>query len=257
VRPPPVVNVRTVAAAFVMLLMASCSPHHTPTPTVPTPSSPTPEATLAVPSTIAGRCAHAANVRSGDFDGDGKRDVAYEVEGLPATDAVVAAEERSLAGIRMGVCTAAGARDEIDPGGMGQIFGPMDVEPDGRVELVAGLTTAVGEQDRIYVLRGGRLHEVTLNGQDFLLFSGIDLEGDESSWGCADVSGDARRELIQITQQWPRGQSADGRHGRWTRQVFGFDGEKVTLLKTDSGDAGTDPNRPTVPKPGLAECAPT
>jgi len=201
-------------------------------------------------------------VLRGDFDGDGRTDIAYSWYGFAASDATEMAPRDN--DLRIGVCTGAGARDEYDAGGVGMLTDIIDINRDGRKVLgISGEYNVGSEYLGFYVVRDGRVRPVTTGGvpaskqgpYGFFVVAGFVVGGvptprENDDWGCLDVPGERRREVFSDTSTFPAGRG----HGRWKRSIFSFDGATMTLVKTDSGDAGTDVYHPTTPQAGVSQC---
>ncbi|MGI8685043.1 MAG: hypothetical protein ACR2MO_08165 [Acidimicrobiales bacterium] len=135
-------------------------------------------------------CRDRRETLSADVDGDGRRDIVWR-----------AVDGDDLA---VGVCTASGVETQTaaSGGGEGTFYG-MDVEPDGRAEVVQGGTTALAALEEVIVFDGSRLVTVSSTGGSLVLETG-DAAGDGSfsDWGCDDVAGDGRREIVHSTLAW-------------------------------------------------------
>jgi hypothetical protein len=124
---------------------------------------------------------------SADVDGDGSRDRVYQRHARFGT-------------VKIGVCTASGVTDEVVIGGMGEVFGVMDVEPDGRWEIYGGGTGVNSVVAIPITLVDGRLRRVQLGGDDlWLTADGYPDNHRRHGYGCENVYGDARKELVQVT----------------------------------------------------------
>jgi hypothetical protein len=135
-----------------------------------------------------------------DVDGDGRRDFAYHayVNGEP----------------QLGVCTASGSEDVLPGSGMTEEFGWVDLEPDGREELLYGGTTVSAGFENVAVFLNGQLVEVrTSDGEMLTLASGV-FDEEDLAWGCEDHDGDGIREFVQVTV------SADSRGTRQLHRVW-------------------------------------
>lgn len=146
-----------------------------------------------------------------DVDGDGRADVAYQRTTQQPFD------------VRIGVCTAWGLRSEVSPGGMGEIFAATDVEPDGRAELLGGGTSVNAAYTTPIVFRAGRLHLVRFEGDELTLVAdGFPSQQARHGWGCEDVTGDKKREIVQVT--------ADYQRGTLIRAAYRIDGARARMV---------------------------
>lgn len=58
----------------------------------------------------------------------------------------------------------------------------------------------------------------------------LPAEGVGQAWGCEDVDGDGRRELLQVTVR-------DGRSkATWSKEIFRLEVDRLVLLRTDHGE---------------------
>jgi len=219
------------------------APKWQPLPTkVPSDSAParSPDAAETAPADIArsswspapakGPCA-GGGVEQADIDGDGVVDRVYHawIEG----DAV------------LGACLSTGGEPSIPGKGQTELLLIVDVEPDGKAEVVFGATSvsmAFGAL-AVYEKKEG-LVEVTLpDGGEFLLVDGLDDFQDHGpttglAWGCEDWDDDGLRELVQVTARL-----ADG-DVTWTKRFYGLRGGVATPLGKVSGTAAAPPLLP-------------
>ncbi|MGH8992984.1 MAG: hypothetical protein ACRDZ7_15865 [Acidimicrobiia bacterium] len=176
--------------------------------------------TTAAPATT--RCGQPASDTGrdseADFDGDGRLDTAYHRE---RTDG---------SGLwDMGVCLATGQSDDIEIGPFEGVFYGHDLDGDGRAELVYGGTSAIQQLDLVAVFVDGQLRPV--EGSDLLLASGPLADGSGQGWGCDDIDGDGRREVIQVTVK------REGTTARWTKEAYRLAGVTMPLVRTWTGTA--------------------
>ncbi len=153
----------------------------------------------------------------GDFDGDRRLDQAYE-------------RQRGTEPWLLGVCLADGRSDEVDIGIAEGAFYASDLNGDGRSEIVYGGTSVSQQIDTFAVVIGGRIHLV-----DEASFSSGLLGSEDTGqhWGCEDIDGDGRREIVQVTVR---------RHGSrvgWTKEIYRLTGATLTPLTTRTGEATT------------------
>lgn len=171
------------------------------------------ESTTAPPSDLCGYPrAGLVLVESGDFDGDRRADEAFERNGP--------------AGLVLGVCLAGGGLHEAEVVQAEGSFDAIDLDGDGRSEVIYGGTTVSQGVDCVAVLVGGRLVLV-----DHCFASGpLPAEGVGQAWGCEDVDGDGRRELLQVTVR-------DGRaKATWSKEIFRLEVDRLVLLRTVRGE---------------------
>lgn len=163
-------------------LLASCSPSDD------TPSSgEVAEDSSASTGAVGRSCGGRAEALRADVDGDGRLDTVWR--GQSAISSVV-----------VGLCTAAGATAEVEVGGMGEgDFETIDIEQDGRAEIVQGGTTVSQQLSEVLRFLDGQL--VVVDG--VLLASGSTrLDAPESevveAWGCEDADADGVRDLVTV-----------------------------------------------------------
>ena len=159
-------------------------------------------------------------VFSADVDGDGRGDRVYHL--------YLQNESRGV----LGVCTASGIHDEIEAGAP-EANGVMDLQPDGREEILFGGTTVSAAVLSVAVIEDGRLREVEFPGSASLVSGFTDAsEGywTSESWGCRDVDGDGAREVVTAEFRWSR----DG--GDWIGRAYRLVGTKAVLIQERRGN---------------------
>jgi hypothetical protein len=168
---------------------------------------------------VRSRCADPTTFAA-DVDGDGRSDRVYHL--------YLHDESRGV----LGVCTASEVHDEIQAGAP-EANGLMDLEPDGRDEILFGGTTVSAVVLSIAVLEDGRLREVEFPGSVSLV-RGVSMESEghwiSESWGCRDVDGDRVREVVTAEFRWGR----DG--GHWVGRAYRVAGTKAALIQERRGD---------------------
>ena len=156
--------------------------------------------------------------KSGDIDGDGQLDQVFRIyDGA----------------VFLGACTAAGVVTQVERDGMGGFFDVIDIEPDGRAEIIEGGTSVGARFMGVYVLDGSRLHRLSLGEGPLTLISGLDVgwfESEGKAWGCEDVTGDGRRELVQVEVD-----SFDGAAGAWRKRAYAIRGLRVEMVRESTG----------------------
>jgi hypothetical protein len=177
-------------------------------------------------------------VFSADVDGDGRSDHVYHL--------YLQGESRGV----VGVCTASGIHDEIEAGAP-EANGVMDLQPDGRDEILFGGTTVSAAILSIAVVEDGRLREVEFPGSVSLI-SGMTQQSEGSwmseSWGCRDVDGDGDREVVTAEFRWSR----DG--GDWIGRAYRLVGTKAMLVQERRGNV-QGPLDTAEPDPEIPEAA--
>jgi photosystem II stability/assembly factor-like uncharacterized protein len=153
-----------------------------------------------------------------DVDGDGRNDYVYHLY----------LHEPGGGRGALGVCTFAGEWSEIDAGSP-EAGGVVDIEPDGRDELLFGGTTVSRAIECLAVFLHGQLRVVATRDGDLCVVGGTgEASGEIYSNGCRDVDGDGVRELIQV--EVPR-------DGKWTRRAYRITGAQAVLLSEERGNA--------------------
>ena len=158
----------------------------------------------------------------GDFDGDGRRDHAYQT---PRPE------------LMLGVCLATGQSDEVESGQAEGTFDAVDLDQDGRDEILFGGTSVLQTLDVLAAVVDGTIEVDDRSGP--ALASGPmppDPEQAAQAWGCEDVGGDVRREVVQVTVR-RSGPKAD-----WTKEIFRVERARLVLLETRTGATAAQPN---------------
>ncbi len=132
----------------------------------------------------------------------------------------------------LGLCLATGDSDEMEIGPFEGVFYGHDLDGDGRAELVYGGTSASQQLDLLMAFTDGRLRPT--EGPDLLLASGPTY-GKGQAWGCDDIDGDGRREVIQVTVR-PHETGA-----QWTKEAYHLTGATIELVKTETRTTGSGP----------------
>lgn len=163
-------------------------------------------------------CDSAEFAVSADVDGDARPDQIWEA--------------RSEHGQVVRVCTASGTVDELVVGGQGLILEAWDADGDGIDEIFAGATSVSAASYALYRVFNGRLWSVGIGVSDG--FRSMEIDGERRPvrmlFGCDDIAGDSRRELVQIVI-W-----LDGDTARWERQASAWSGLTVTRAPVERGE---------------------
>lgn len=187
------------------------------------------------PQTIAQRCKSLPSVQSADLDGDRRDDRVYRVGAHPAADSRFAEIQEWEP--RIGACTASGVNDEIPVKGQGEVFRVGDLDGDGRSEVWAGGTSGAAGHANVYRLVRDRLRVVMFGRYELELtggYQGSDPQQRVSVWGCSDVAGDSRREVVVVTTEWRFD------HPTWRVRVLALDGLRAVQLRETSGEIEAD-----------------
>ncbi len=138
----------------------------------------------------------------------------------------------------LGACLSTGGRSSIPGAGQAELLSLIDVEPDGRAEVVFRATSVSTASTMLAVYEDGRgLVVVTLpDGGEFLLVEGSEDFQDQGpttalAWGCEDRNNDGRRELVQVTAHVATGDVS------WTKRYYSLRGDIVTILDSALGTA--------------------
>jgi hypothetical protein len=191
--------------------------------------APQPPTTL---SAAASRCGD-PDAFSADVDGDERPDRVYHLYLQDSSRGV------------LGVCTAAGIHSEI-PAGEPQANDVVDIDLDGRDEVLFGGTTSTRSIEHVAVLDGTALAEVTLANSEPLVVVRGQLEGAErftrKEYGCRDADGDGRRDLILSTFIW------QGSTATWHAIGYRITGHMAAELSNSNGTAeGLARDAPSLP----------
>ena len=153
---------------------------------------------------------------SGDIDGDG------------APDRVYTHVDAFLGTFSFGVCYGAGGREQLDDFTV-ENAEVVDIEPDGRAEIVHNGTSATTAFNGVLVHDGVGLQEVRLDDGSPLTFETAFLLPGVGSYGCDDVDGDGRRELVVVEVR-----PADD-ETRWTARAYALDGATAVEVDVQTG----------------------
>jgi hypothetical protein len=136
----------------------------------------------------------------------------------------------------LAMCTASGTVETTDGRGQTEVLQVIDVEPDGRAEVLFGSTTMSAAITSIAVLRNEQIVVLAPPGTPYFDLQDGALELDDAgtptataAFGCEDVVGDSRRELIQVVATY----SATG--VRWSKEAYEIDGAVVRSVHHDEG----------------------
>lgn len=167
-----------------------------------------------------------------DVDGDGSPDLAFH--------------DYLRRGPKLGVCTAAGAEDKIKGEAQAELLEVLDIEGDGRDELLFGGTTVAARIARLAVFQDGNLHRVVRrSGDELALLEGLDPGGILSNKspaggaiGCEDLDKDGSEDLVQVSVV------RLGKHSfRWTKEGFSLRGDTAVRVAEEHGRRRNDPDR--------------
>jgi hypothetical protein len=177
------------------------------------------EVATAVRAVVCGRPMRQSDLLiAGDFDGDGRSDKAYEFQ-------------RGDAPWVLGVCLADARSDEVEIGTSEGSFRADDLDGDGRDEIIYGGTTAWQQIDEVAVILNGIVRLVDGPG---LASGALDSDDSGQAWGCEDVDGDDRREVVQVTVRH------EGKLARWARETYRLEGTLMPLLSRKTGETNAE-----------------
>jgi hypothetical protein len=146
-----------------------------------------------------------------DVDGDGGEELVL-LEWDAARDEAV-----------LSVCSPY-VKTDVTVGGMAEYLEAVDINEDGRAELLAGGTTVSATLATVYVLDDDRLVPVTLpDGTELGVAEGMN-DGPAFEWTCDDVNKDGTRDLVVRER-------VDGAH--WRVRGIALDGAKATVLSDE------------------------
>jgi hypothetical protein len=179
-----------------------------------------------------------ADARAGDLDADGREEQVVHV----TSDGVAAVR----------VCDASGGLLGEIPGlGRGEALDLVDLQGDGRTEILFGSTTAGSQGTRVAVWENGQLLVVTDQlGEPLTLRAGTvpdqPAEHVRAAYGCVDGDADGSREVVQVVATRQSDGTVD-----WTRRAWSLSGSEAAEAWSDAGggvpepaDPGTNPFAP-------------
>lgn len=180
-----------------------------------------------------------------DVDGDGRPD---QVRHYWDADA-------DLGMAMVQVCLGDG-RELTTPGlGQAEALDVVDVEPDGRAEILAGGTGISSAGYLVITYTDGGLVPVELAG-DALMVSDGALEHDDAgdttqsaAFGCEDLAGDGRRELVQVTATF------SGQGVSWTKLGYSLSGGTATQVSASDGTDALPSDRWAYPRSLTSSCS--
>jgi hypothetical protein len=152
-----------------------------------------------------------------DVDGDGERDLVYHQW----------VDDRAV----LGVCLGNGATGTMEGAGQAELLGILDVNIDGRDEILYGATTVSASYVEMAVWIEGALRQVTLlHGDALVLANGVEIgpEGTTAlAFGCD--TQDSVGDIASVTVgEWPDGLM-------WVRVVYALNAATVTEIGSESG----------------------
>ena len=139
------------------------------------------------------------------------------------------------------VCSGNGTVEEIEGSGQAEMLQVIDVELDGRAEILFGGTTVSAARYDMAVMVGDALEVVTANEEPLSVWQGA-LEHDDSGnptqlaeFGCEDGDGDGRRELA-VTRL-----SLTETAAKWSTDFYEIRGTQAVLEGTRLGSGPRPP----------------
>lgn len=144
---------------------------------------------------------------------------------------------------RLGVCTGSGREDRIRGEAQAELLSLVDVEPDGRDEILYGGTTMRAAISYVAVFRKGRLVRVKTSDDRLVVVDGLD-EGfiknkrpTGAAFGCQDTVGNGEDELVQAIV-FPKQQRF-----RWVKRSYQFKNRMALEVAKKSGSFHNDPDK--------------
>jgi hypothetical protein len=174
----------------------------------------------ATPTAISPSCAGRSTIAA-EVDGGGARDLVYHEW----------VHDRAV----LGVCLGNGKAATIEGAGQAELLGVVDVNADGRDEILYGATSLSASLLEMAVWIDGPLHRVTLpDGDALVLTDGVEF-GEErrtaSAFGCVAQDGANGGDVASVTVE----ETKDGL--RWMRVVYALNAASVTEVGSESGTA--------------------
>jgi hypothetical protein len=169
------------------------------------------------------RCTNKQTVRA-DVDGDGLSDLVFHdwIKGAAV----------------LGVCTGDGQIDTRPGAGQAELLRIIDVQPDGRDEVLFGSTSVSARYFQVAVFRRGKLRRVLRpQGKPLTLVKGIEVGASGATdrrtgkaFGCKDMTCGKNKEVVQASA-WRR---SSGRF-QWRREAFSIRGASAKRVLVESG----------------------
>jgi len=163
----------------------------------------------------------------------GRSTIAAELDGGGARDLVYHewVDDRAV----LGVCLGNGITRTIEGAGQAELLGIVDVNADGRDEILYGATSVSASYLQMAVWIDGALHQVTLpDGDALMLTDGVKF-GEErataSAFGSVAQDGEGGGDVASVTVEGTR----DGL--TWTRVASALNAASVTEVGSESGTA--------------------
>jgi hypothetical protein len=163
----------------------------------------------------------------------GRSTIAAEVDGGGARDLVYHewVHDRAV----LGVCLGNGITGTIEGAGQAELLGVVDVNADGRDEILYGATSVSAAFLEMAVWIDGALHQVTLpDGDVLVLTDGVEF-GEErttaSAFGCVAPDGESGGDVASVTVE----ETGDGLS--WMRVIYALNAASVAEVGSESGTA--------------------
>lgn len=193
-------------------------------------------------SNAAERCG-SGEVR-GDVDGDGQ------------SDRITHYWDAELGRALVKVCLADGLELTTPGSSQAEALQVVDIEPDGRVEILAGGTGATSAGYLVIAYIDGRLVQVKLVDDTLSVVEGATEQDDSgdttqsAAFGCEDLAGDGTRELVQVTATF----TSTG--ASWTKTGYSRSGPTASQVSLDQGHDALPADRVAYPKSLTSPCSP-
>lgn len=225
----------------------------TTTPVIATTAPVVAPTTTTAPPTgrIPAGCAAPPHTARGDLDGDGFDDVVWS--GWLDPDGTIHRQYSSAGDPLIGVCLTGDGSLPTTTVAHHESVDVIDLDGDGRAEILAGGTTAGSIGNEILVVVGGQLTTVTEAGNPVVLREGTiatDADGRPArieAYGCRDVAG-GRRQIVRVSVE-VRGEAV-----RWTRATSRLRGATLDNDEFLWGDEPAGSDLWTVARRHAPEC---
>jgi hypothetical protein len=107
----------------------------------------------------------------------------------------------------------------------------IDIEPDGRAEILYGGTTVSKSLQKVAVFLDDKLTNVSLGGEEWEIVEGWSaVAATRYVYGCGNVDDSPQRELLSVEIKW-----RDDGSATWTRIAYHVEGAQAVVVLENHG----------------------